>query len=149
LTDFTDLFPTFVELGGGEVSDDLKIDGVSIAPVILGKATDSSREWIMALGHGPAILDDEGVRGQEDFATRVIRDKRFKVWVSSEKKIIRLHDLKKDPWETTNLLASDLPAHKEVRQKFQAVLDSLPDKDARPLYEPRAPNPWDRKPGRN
>lgn len=103
----------------------------------------------MALGHGPARLDDKGVRGQEDFATRVIRDKRFKVWVSSEKKIIRLHDLKKDPWETTNLLASDLPAHKEVRQKFQAVLDSLPDKDARPLYEPRAPNPWDRKPGRN
>jgi len=24
-------------------------------------------------------------------------------------------------------------------------VDSLPDKDARPLYEPRAANPWDRK----
>jgi arylsulfatase A-like enzyme len=146
LTDFTDLLPTFVELGGGEVPDDLKIDGISIAPVLLGKTRDSSREWIMALGHGPARLDEKGVRGQEDFATRVIRDKRFKVWVSSEKKILRLHDLKKDPWEKANLLASDLPAHEKARQKFQTVLDSLPDKDARPLYEPRSPNSWDKKP---
>jgi hypothetical protein len=30
-----------------------------------------------------------------------------------------------------------------VLKKFQAVLDSLPDEDARPLYEPRAANPWD------
>ena len=33
-------------------------------------------------------------------------------------------------------------------EKFQAVVDSLPDKDARPRSEPRAPNPWDRKPGK-
>ena len=147
LTDFTDLLPTFVELGGGKIPDDLTVDGVSIAPVILGKAKDSSREWIMALGHGPAKLDKEGVRGQKAFATRVIRDKRFKVWVSSEKRIIRLHDLQEDPWESRNLLASDLAEHRKALQKFQAVLDSLPDRDARPLYEPRAANPWDKKPG--
>ncbi|MHC4252761.1 MAG: sulfatase-like hydrolase/transferase, partial [Planctomycetota bacterium] len=66
LTDFTDLLPTFVELGGGKVPGDLTIDGVSFAPVILGKAKDTSREWIMALGHGGAKLDAEGVRGQKD-----------------------------------------------------------------------------------
>lgn len=145
LTDFTDLLPTFVDLAGGRVPDDLTIDGVSIAPVILGRAKDSSRDWIMALGHGPARLDEKGVRGQDDFTTRVIRDKQFKVWVSREKKIIRLHDLKKDPWEATNLLNSDLAEHKAAIKKFQAVLDALPDRDARPLYEPRAPNPWDMK----
>lgn len=144
LTDFTDLLPTFVDLGGGKVPDDLEVDGVSIAPVILGKANDSSRKWIMALGHGAAKLDEKGVRGQKDFATRVIRDKRFKVWISNEKKVIRLHNLKKDPWENANLLNSDLAEHKAALQKFQTVLDSLPDRDARPLYEPRAPNPWDR-----
>jgi arylsulfatase A-like enzyme len=144
LTDFSDLLPTFVELGGGKVPDDLTIDGVSIAPVILGKETDSSREWIMALGHGAAKLDKDGVRGQQDFATRVIRDKKFKVWVSNQKRIIRLHDLKEDPWEKTNLIDSDLAEHKAALQKFQTVLDSLPDKDARPLYEPRKPNPWDK-----
>ncbi len=145
LTDFSDLLPTFVELGGGKIPGDLTVDGVSIAPVLLGKVRDSSREWIMALGHGAAKLDEKGVRGWYDFATRVIRDKRYKVWVSSERKIIRLHDLKEDPWEETNLLDSDRAEHKKVLQKFQAVVDSLPDKDARPLYEPRAENPWDKK----
>lgn len=145
LTDFCDMLPTFVELGGGHVPDDLIIDGVSIAPLILGKEQDSDRKWIMALGHGGAKLDKDGVRGVKDFATRVIRDKKFKVWVSDEKKITRLHDLKEDPWEEKNLLRSDRAEHKKALGKFQNVVDSLPDKDARPLYEPRAANPWDRK----
>lgn len=145
LTDFTDLLPTFVELGGGIVPDELEIDGVSIAPLLLGKAADTSREWIMAMGHDPAKLDEEGVRGVEDFATRVIRDKQFKVWVSKRKKIIRLHDLIADPLEEKNLLESPSTKHKAAVQKFQAVLNMLPDKDARPLYEPRAANPWDKR----
>lgn len=148
LTDFTDLLPTFVELGGGKVPDDLIVDGLSIAPVMLGKEKDSSREWIMALGHHPAKLDAKGIRGKKDFASRVIRDKRFKVWIDENKAIIRLYDLKEDPWEKTNLLSSNLPKHKKALQKFQTVLDSLPEKDARPLYEPRAPNSWDKKLGK-
>lgn len=143
LTDFSDLLPTFVELGGGTVPDELIVDGVSIAPVLLGKQKNTKREWMMALGHGPAKLDEYGVRGQEDFATRVIRDKQYKVWVSSEKKLIRLFDLKEDPFETTNLMNSRLEEHKKAIQKFQSILDSLPDKDARPLYAPRQANPWD------
>jgi arylsulfatase A-like enzyme len=145
LTDFSDLFPTFVELAGGSVPDDLMIDGVSIAPVILGKQKDTKREWIMALGHGPAKLDEYGVRGQKDFASRVIRDKQYKVWVSSEKEIFRMHDLKKDPFEMANLIHSELEEHQKAIRKFQTVLDALPDKDARPLYEPRQANPWDKK----
>jgi arylsulfatase A-like enzyme len=145
ITDFTDLLPTFVELGGGDVPKDLTIDGVSIAPVLLGREKDSARQWIMALGHGAARLDEEGVRGVDDFATRVIRDKRFKVWVSNEKEIFRLHDLQEDPFEESNLVDSNLPMHKEALQKFQTVLDSLPDKDSRPAYEPRKSNPWDRQ----
>ena len=147
LTDFSDLLPTFVELGGGKVPSDLTIDGTSIAPLILGKTNDSPRKWIMALGHGPAKLDKDGVRGTKDFATRVIRDKQFKVWISSEKKIIRLHDLKSDPLEKTNLIKSNKEEHLAAIKKFQTVLDTLPDKDARPLYTPRAANPWDKKPG--
>ncbi|MFT5239996.1 MAG: arylsulfatase A-like enzyme [Candidatus Promineifilaceae bacterium] len=147
LTDFTDLLPTFVALGGGTVPAGLTVDGVSIAPLILGQAKDSDRKWIMALGHGPARLDADGVRGKHDFATRVIRDKTFKVWVSREKRIIRLHNLKEDPQEKTNLLDSDLAEHKKALRTFQAVLDTLPNKDARPRYEPRTPNPWDKKAG--
>jgi arylsulfatase A-like enzyme len=146
LTDFTDLLPTFVELGGGAVPESLEVDGVSIAPLLLGKTDNTKRDWIMALGHGPAKREDQGIRGQHDFATRVIRDKRYKVWVSSEKRIIRLHDLEKDPWEQENLIDSEKPEHQKALAKFQAVLDTLPDEDARPLYEPRAANPWDKKP---
>jgi len=144
LCDFSDLLPTFVELGGGEIPEDLIVDGVSIAPLILGEAEESKRDWIMALGHGPARLDKEGVRGQKDFATRVLRDKQYKVWVSEEKEIIRLHDLYEDPWEEINMINSTRAEHQEALKKFNSLLAIMPHKDARPLYEKRAPNPWDR-----
>jgi len=147
LTDFTDLLPTFCELGGAAVPDDLEVDGVSFAPLVLGKAKDTPREWIMALGHGAARLDEKGVRGVADFATRVIRDKRFKVWVSKDREVVRLHDLETDPYEETNLAGSDKGEHGAALAKFQAVIDALPERDARPSYTPRAANPWDRKTG--
>jgi len=145
LTDFADLLPTFLELGGGETPKDLIIDGTSIAPLILGKKQDSDRDWIMSLGGGAGRVTPNGVRGAKVFGERVIRDKQHKAWVSEQKKITRLHDLQKDPWEKTNLLDSELAEHKKALQKFQAVVDSVPDKDAHPLYEPRAANPWDKK----
>ena len=145
LIDFSDMLPTFVELGGGETPKDLIIDGTSIAPIILGKNQDNERQWIMSIGGGAGRVTKDGVRGAKVFGERVIRDKQHKVWVSEKKKIIRLHDLKKDPWEKTNLLDSELAEHKKALKKFQAVVDSLPDKDASPFYEPRAANPWDKQ----
>ncbi|MFH1715803.1 MAG: sulfatase-like hydrolase/transferase [Planctomycetota bacterium] len=145
LTDFTDLLPTFAELGGAKVPDDLQIDGVSIAPLLLGRQKDSPRQWIMALGHGPARLDENGVRGTVDYAERVIRDKRYKVWVSEERKIPQLYDLQLDPFEENNLIASTKPEHLAAIKKFQAVVAAMPDKDARPRYQPRKPNTWDKK----
>ena len=143
LTDFSDLLPTFIELGGGKVPDDLVVDGKSIAPFILGKKKYGPRKWIMALGFGKGKLDGKGVHGRDDFMSRVIRDKRYKVWVSNQKEIIRLHDLTEDPWEQNNLIDSSVEAHKKAIRKFERVLASVPDKDARPLYTPRAKNPWD------
>ena len=145
LTDFTDLLPTFVDLAGGAIPDDLKIDGVSIAPVILGKEKDSLRQWIMALGHGPARLDEQGVRGQNDFASRVLRDKQYKVWISEEKKIVQLYDLNNDPWEENDLIESAHTEHKQAIRKFKTVVDSMPDHDARPYYKARKANAWDRQ----
>ena len=145
LTDFSDMLPTFVELGGGVLPEDLIVDGTSLASLILGKEKDNGRQWIMSMGYGAAQLTENGVQGISDFGKRVIRDKQHKVWVSEEKKIIRLHDLTKDPREQTNLLDSDLTAHQQARQKFQTIVDSLPDKDAVRLYEPRAANAWDKQ----
>jgi arylsulfatase A-like enzyme len=146
LTDFTDLLPTFIELAGAAVPKDLELDGVSIAPVLLGKAKDSPRQWILALGHGAGRADEKGVRGQHDYADRVLRDKRYKVWVETDRRISQLYDLQADPWEEKNLIASKEAARAAALRKFQAVVDSLPERDARPRYDPRAANPWDRKP---
>ena len=145
LTDFSDLLPTFAELGEAPVPKDLPIDGISIAPLLLGKAKDSPRKWIMALGHGAARLDKDGVRGKVDYTERVIRDKQYKVWVSESRKISQLYDLLSDPLEENNLIASTKPEHQAAIRKFQAVVDTMPEKDARPRYMPRKPNPWDKK----
>ena len=145
LTDFTDLLPTFAELAGAKVPGHLDVDGRSFAPLILGKTEDSPREWIMALGHGAARLDADGVRGRQDYTDRVIRDRRYKVWVGPERKITKLFDLEKDPLEETNLLGSGRQEVAAALKKFQAVVDSTPARDARPRYRKRAANPWDRK----
>lgn len=143
LSDFTDLLPTFVELAGGTVPKDLTIDGVSLAPVILGKAKDSPREWIMAMGHGRAAMDERGVRGEHNFASRVIRDKRFKVWVNEQREVTDLYDLSEDPIEENNLIESTGKIHQSALSKFRDVVKSLPEQDARPMYRPRAANSWD------
>ena len=143
LTDLSNMLPTFVELGGGQIPEG--IDGQSIAPLILGKEKDSSRDWIMAMNFSSGKLDKDGVRGRKDFAPRVIRDKRYKVWVSESKKIERLHDIQEDPLEENNLLNSNEEAHQQALTKFTQIVSTLPEKDARPFYEPRAANAWDRK----
>jgi arylsulfatase A-like enzyme len=145
LTDFTDLLPTFAELAGAAVPPDIELDGVSIAPLLLGKTEDTTRDWILAMGHGPARLDERGVRGIHDYASRVIRDKRYKVWVDAQRRITQLYDLHADPWEENNLLDSHEREHRNAVRKFEAVVESMPETDARPKYTPRRPNPWDRK----
>ena len=145
LTDFSDLLPTFAQLGGASIPDDLELDGKSFAPLVLGQADDSPREWIMALGHGAAKLDADGVRGKNDYTDRVIRNKRFKVWVEPNKQIGALYDLKNDPLEQDNLLGGSDPEVVAALKKLQAVVDATPGQDARPRYRKRQPLPWDRK----
>ena len=147
LTDFSDLLPTFAELGGAPLPKGVTLDGKSFAPLLLGKAKDSPRDWILAMGHGAARLDKKGVRGRSDYMDRVLRDKRYKVWLDKGPKISRLYDLKTDPMEKNNLIESQKSAHVATLKKFQAIVDSQPKVDARPQYRPRKANSWDRKPG--
>ena len=145
LTDFSDLLPTFADLAGAVIPNNLVIDGHSIAPVILGNSTDSSRDWVLSMGYGGGLLDKQGVRSRDDYTDRVICDERFKVWVGTNKRILELFDLKADPYEESNLLGSDAEEHRTALAKFQAVVDMTPDLDARPSYRPRTANSWDKK----
>ena len=55
LTDFTDFYPTFLELAGAKVPD--KLDGQSLAPQLLGKPG-RPREWVYAqVGNGHFIAN--------------------------------------------------------------------------------------------
>jgi arylsulfatase A-like enzyme len=142
LTDFSDLMPTFAELSGAELPEGVAIDGKSIAGVLRGDDRQGSREWMLAMGYGPARLDEKGVRPAKDFADRVVRDERYKLHVLDGQPA-RLHDLQNDPDETVNLIASDEPAHLAAKRKLTAVLESFPKTDARPHYDPLPAQPWD------
>ena len=142
LMDFTDLLPTFLDAAGMSAPDK-ELVGTSILQVLLDKEEDTSREWIMALGHGPGCLDEEGVRGINDYADRVIRDKEYKAWTEYDSKITRLHNIKNDPYEEENLLGNLNAQDQKALEKFQAILDKQPQRDGRPAYRPRAANEWD------
>ena len=89
-------------------------------------------------------LDQQGVRGVNDYADRVLRDKRYKVWLGNSPEIAELYDLKTDPLEQKNLIDSQQSEHVAALARFQAIVDSQPSTDARPQYRPRPANSWDR-----
>ncbi len=144
LTDFSDLLPTFAELGGAALPKGVTLDGRSIAKVILGLDEEGPRDWIMALGGNPATLSPDGrVVPAFAYRDRVIRDKRYKLFIGTDRKSEKLFDLKRDPGEENNLINSRRPEHVAARKKFEAVAKTFPKKDAAPKYTPTPPRPWD------
>jgi len=142
LVDFSDVVPTFAQLAGVKLPTDEVFDGHSIAPLILGQDSDGPRQWVLSMGHGPARLDDKGVRPARDYANRVVRDKRYKLHVLDGKPA-KLYDLREDPWEELNLIDSGEAEHVAAREKFDAVLGKFPKQDGRPRYDPLPPQSWD------
>lgn len=145
LIDFTDLAPTFAELAGTELPADHTIDGRSFAPLLMGKVDDSPRDWILSMGGNPAKLRDGRVVPAQPYDERVLRDKRFKVWVDGSGVITKLFDMQADPWEEANLVDSEKPEHTKALAKFRAVLKTFPKADAAPAYKANPPQAWDRK----
>ncbi|MBW6480504.1 MAG: sulfatase-like hydrolase/transferase [Bacteroidales bacterium] len=144
LSDITDIFPTFVELANAEVPDNIGIDGVSQAKVFTGATKDSQRDWIMAMGGGNnAALSKKGVENQYRFRDRVIRDKKYKLFVSSERKPEKLVNLKADPEEKNNLLPANTADTRKALRKLWKVDETFPEKDNDPIYNPLPPESWD------
>jgi len=144
LGDLTDILPTCAQLAGVPLPTKYIFDGVSLANVILGKAGDSSREWIMAMGGGNnAALSEKGMENQYRFRDRVIRNKQFKLFVSTERKPDKLFSLKEDPEEENNLLFSNDPQIKIEYEKLLKVVSTFPQQDADPHYDPLPGQPWD------
>ncbi len=104
LVDFTDFFPTFAEIAGAKMPKDMKIDGRSFAPQVLGKKGDP-REWIFVQ------------LGKKWYA----RNDGWKLNESGE-----LYDMSDAPF-VEKLVATDgqSDAAKAARKKLQATLDEL------------------------
>lgn len=150
LVDFTDLLPTFAELAGEELPQEYTIDGQSFAPLLLGKADDGPREWIMAMGGGAGTYDEEGrVINVYTYRDRVIRDKRFKLYVETDRSSAKLVDLQNDPAELDNVIGQ--PEFTDALARLQTVEQAFPSEDAAPHYTALPPQKWDmnqRRPGR-
>ena len=146
LTDFTDILPTFLDLAGVEPPPGLVLDGRSIAPLLRGEADDSPRDWILSMGGGPAAFRDGRVVPVLPYDDRVIRDKRFKLWIGADRRPTAFYDLEDDPWEEHDLLGSGDPSAVAARDRLAGVAAGFPDRDAAPRYRPNPPQPWDRFP---
>jgi arylsulfatase A-like enzyme len=147
LVDFTDMLPTFTEIAGGAVPASWTIDGRSFAPLILGKEKDSPREWIFAMGgQNQAKLTERGVQNRWRYRDRVIRDRRYKLYVGTDGKPEKLVDVKGDPGEQNNLLDGDpTPEATTAFARLYAEIKRQPKTDADPKYTPLAHREWFRK----
>lgn len=147
LGDLTDILPTCAELGGAKIPERFTIDGKSLADVILGKAEDSSRKWIMGMGGNgggsAAKLSNKGLENEYRFRDRVVRNKKFKLYVSSERKPVKLISLADDPEEKNNLIGSKDPTVKAAFDELWQVVLEFPEQDNDPKYVPLGKESWD------
>ncbi|GMV95775.1 MAG: sulfatase [Phycisphaerae bacterium] len=114
--DFSDFFPTLLELAGAAPPAGVTLDGRSFAPLLRGDPAYRPREWVFSqLGAG-----------------RIVCDGRFKLYQDG-----RMFDVEEDPAETGDLKDSRDPAVVAAREKLRRVLDALPA-DARLPFPPRS-----------
>lgn len=148
LIDFTDFYPTCLELAGTDLSKldaSITIDGQSFKGVLTGENQENQREWILGMGGGNnAKLTDKGVENQFHFRDRVLRNKRYKLYLGADRQAQQFFDLKVDPFEETNLLEQLEEADRKSNfdQLLQVAL-SFPLKDNEPKYIPNPPREWD------
>jgi len=83
LIDFTDLFPTCLDLAGVPPAQQIQmdehahlIDGKSFKNVLINKSNDTQRTWILSMGGGNnARRTEAGVENEYRFRDRVLRNK--------------------------------------------------------------------------
>jgi hypothetical protein len=94
-------------------------------------------------GRNEAKRTEKGIQNKWHYRDRVISNGKYKLWISPEKKPVKLIDLKKDLYESENLINN--PEYAEVvKTLFAAVKDNL-GKDNEPIYEALKAEKWDVK----
>ena len=151
LIDFTDVFPTFLDLAGVDLGQEYKIgdrthviDGMSFKRVLVNKE-DSQREWILAMGGGNnARLTEKGVENQYVFRDRVLRNERYKLYINSQREAVGFYDLIESPAEDNNLIDSlTTQARKDNFDQLYQIATRFPETDVDPRYQPNPEQEWD------
>lgn len=133
LVDFTDIYPTLLELAQVEKPSLTNIDGHSFADVLSGKSMRGKRNWALAMGGLPAIINSDSLlQNRFDFRDRVLCGERYKAYVDTLKQVVRIFDLKNDPYETINLIDQD--SMKDELAHFNSILNEIPTHDNNPVY---------------
>ena len=145
LIDFTDLFPTCVDIAGGQLETNFVFDGSSFKNALLSGENSSQRSWIMSMGgKNNARLTEKGVENQYVYRDRVLRNQRYKLYVNTSRQADQFYDLQADPWETNNLIDSlNNPDRQKNFQALEAVIQQFPAKDSDPQYVPLPEQEWD------
>ena len=146
LLDFTDIIPTFADLAGQPVPGKDKVDGVSAAAYLRGKAKQTERTWILAMGgKNNARVSDKGVENAWYFRDRVVRDRRYKLYVGIDRKPQKFIDLLKDPDEKNDITGRESKPALAARSRLEALISQWPQRDADPLVKtPQSPQRWDK-----
>jgi arylsulfatase A-like enzyme len=118
LTDFSDFFPTFAELAGAKLPEDVTIDGRSLAPQLMGRRGDP-RQWIF-------------VQLSQQW---YVRDAHWKLNNQGE-----LFDMKDAPFRET-LVEADSAEAQAARAKLQAAMDVLRPGDSAAAAEAKQEKP--------
>ena len=82
---------------------------------------------------------DKGVENEWYFRDRVLRDKRYKLYVGTDRRPEKLIDLRADPAEEHNLLDRPDTEARAAVKKFMAAIETFPEKDNDPVYGPPQP----------
>lgn len=152
LIDFSDFFPTFLDLAGATPQEKWKvgnqtqqIDGKSFKEVLVNNSKKSKRKWILSMGgSNNARLTKNGVENQYRFRDRVIRNERYKLYIDTQKKPKHFYDLALDPFEQNNLIDSLNTVERKTNYKILLTpLDSFPSTDNDPRYIPNPRQKWD------
>jgi hypothetical protein len=78
------------------------------------------------------VATEVGIRNVHRFGDRVLRGKRFKLYVGTDGQPHKLVDLRGDPAEDRNLI--DFPEYAEEAARLNTVLERLPKIDQNPRY---------------
>jgi arylsulfatase A len=104
LVDFSDFFPTLVELAGAKLPEGVTLDGQSFAPQLLSRPG-KPREWVYGHLNG----------------NRYVRDARWKLYGDGT-----LCDMREAPFREVSIAkGSEDATAVAARQRLQAVLDRL------------------------